>query len=56
MSFIIARFVQHFDAIKPPVDANNLAMQYRPVLSPKKVRLFLKTTSVAGANSTSLAS
>jgi hypothetical protein len=45
MSFVLARFVQHFVAIKAPDDANNLAMQYRPVLAPKRVRLFLKRSS-----------
>lgn len=48
ISFIMARFVQQFDAIKAPADANNLAMQYRPVLAPRKVRLFLRSNRGVG--------
>jgi hypothetical protein len=45
MSFVLARFVQHFEAIRAPDGADNLVMQYRPGLAPKRVRLFLKKSA-----------
>lgn len=42
MSYILARFLQTYEEIKPLEGTDNHVMQYKPVLAPKAVHLLLK--------------